>query len=183
LSNTDLSERRRAYFSELGEACETHRKRASEYDERAIQFASKALQALTYLNGGGLLAIPAVVALFKSDPLSARHQIILTAASFVVGLVCIVAAQVCAFFTFARRMEAEHWFEQQKTTQLGADYFASVPDEYSKSVRDAQAHGVAGQRKQARSDQWRCGALVCFWLSLFCFILGCWFGVRAVGGL
>lgn len=39
LSDTDLLERQRAYFTELKEACEPDRKRALEYDERAIQFA------------------------------------------------------------------------------------------------------------------------------------------------
>src|SRR5437667_2886763 len=40
-----------------------HSERAVFYETRAIEFANNALRTLTYLNGGGLVAIPAAVAL------------------------------------------------------------------------------------------------------------------------
>jgi hypothetical protein len=47
-------ERRRKYFEEYSDRVDRHRSREAEHDKHAIEFASNAMRAMTYLNGGGL---------------------------------------------------------------------------------------------------------------------------------
>jgi hypothetical protein len=86
MSGDDEGERRRKYFEEYTDRVDRHRSREAEYDKLAIDFASNALRAITYLNGGGLVAIPAAVALFKADPTKAKHDLIVAGLLFVAGL-------------------------------------------------------------------------------------------------
>ena len=66
----------------------------SEYQSRAMEFAVNALRALTYLNGGGLIAIPATVAMFKVDPRQAQIQVLCAARFFIAGLIAALIVQV-----------------------------------------------------------------------------------------
>ena len=68
----------------------------------------RALQLLTYLNGGALVAIPTALAFFKADV--GRLDVLWTAGAFVLGLFFAVLAQGAAFFTMAKRAEAATFF-------------------------------------------------------------------------
>jgi hypothetical protein len=56
------------------------------------------------LNGGALVAIPTALAFFKTD--LRPTAVIGTAAVFILGLIAVVIAHVCAFYVMARRSEA-----------------------------------------------------------------------------
>jgi hypothetical protein len=61
----------------------------------------------SYLNGGGLIAIPASVAPFREDPKQVKGCLIGAGVAFVIGLFCVALSQAFAFFTMARRSESE----------------------------------------------------------------------------
>ena len=107
IAANDEGERRRKYFEEYSDRVDRHREQHLELDKRAIDFAASAMRALTYLNGGGLVAIPAAAALFRVDPQKTKQDLIIAGLLFVAGLLSIVFAQACAFFVQARRGEAE----------------------------------------------------------------------------
>jgi hypothetical protein len=75
-ASDDGGERRRTYFEEYSDRVDRHRTREDEHRKHALEFASSAMRAITYLNGGGLVAIPAAVALFKADPEKAKYELI-----------------------------------------------------------------------------------------------------------
>ena len=118
MSNGDEGERRRKYFEEYSDRVDRHRTREDDHREHAFEFASSAIRAITYLNGGALVAIPAAVALFKADPEKARYDLIFAGLLFVAGLLSIVIAQASAFFVLARREEAERFLAQQQIACL-----------------------------------------------------------------
>jgi hypothetical protein len=56
MTNSDEDgERRRKYFEEYGDRVDRHRSRQAYFDNNAIEFASNAMRAMTYLNGVMLL--------------------------------------------------------------------------------------------------------------------------------
>ena len=97
VSVPDLDQRRRLYFDEYTDRIDRHREGAAFYEQRAIELAMSAMKVLTYLNGGGLVAIPAAVALFRADPRDVRTLLVASAALFIAGLVLVTVGQACAF--------------------------------------------------------------------------------------
>ena len=176
----DADERRRRYFDEYNDRIDRHREGLAFYERNAIEFATSILKVLTYLNGGGLLAIPAVVALFRTDPREVKAQLICAAAAFVAGLVLVVMAQACAFFVMARRSEAEIELQYEQMELLAAIHYPNSPEEQaSRTTRAAQNRG-SYVAKQRQSNIWRLISLVCVWASLLLFIVGSFLGGAAV---
>jgi hypothetical protein len=176
----DEGERRRKYFEEYSDRVDRHRARENEHAKRAIEFASSAMRAITYLNGGALVAIPAAVALFKADPEKAKYDLVFAGVLFVAGLLSIAIAQASAFFVFARREEAERSLAQQQIVMLAALHYPGTPEMQAQRASEAAACEQHSNERMARSDRWRKAALVLFWLALLFFVVGCLFGTRAI---
>jgi hypothetical protein len=179
-SSDDDRERRRQYLQEYSDSVDRHRNSASTYESRANEFATNAIKALTYLNGGGLVAIPTVVALFGADPKQAKFELLKAAIFFVIGLFAVVVTQASAYVVFARRMEAESALAEQRIIMLAHKHYPGTADEQLKRLGDAAANDLRSTEKRQRSNYWRRLALVLFCVSLVCFILGCIFGGLAV---
>jgi hypothetical protein len=175
----DDRERRRQYLQENADTVDRHRDSASAHEARANEFATNAIRALTYLNGG-LVAIPTVVALFGADPKQAKLELLKAAIFFVAGLFAVVVVQASAFFVYARRAESENFLADEQAIRLMHTHYPGAADEQSKRLNDAQARRQRSTEKTLRSNYWRRLALVLFWTSLVCFIAGCFFGARAV---
>jgi hypothetical protein len=179
---TELSpdERRRRYFDEYRDRIGQHGEGETFYEQRAIEFAHNGLKALTYLNGGGLLAIPTVVALFRADPKDVKLLLICAAGAFVGGLLFVVAAQVCAFFVMANRSEAAVQFKYEEVELLAAVHYPAAADVQTGRTTRAQTNRTVALSKINRSNIWRAASLCFVGIALFLFIAGCLFGAEAV---
>jgi hypothetical protein len=180
IAGSHEGERRRKYFEEYGDRVDRHREQHFELDKRAIDFATSAMRALTYLNGGGLVAIPAAAALFRVDPQKTKQDLVIAGLLFVAGLLSIVFAQACAFFVQARRAEAEKLLERQQIVLLAAVHYPGTPDLQAQRATEAADCEQRSNKKVNISDRWRFGALVWFWLAVGFFIAGCIFGAVAL---
>lgn len=149
-----------------------------EYEKLAIEYSHRGFQALTYLNGGALVAIPTALAFFKADP--QRSSIVITAAAFIAGLVFVVIAQGCAFFVMARRSEAMACFRDEQTyAAIALNAPPDTPMQNLEASKSTDSHREA-VRRQASSDRWRIAGLAFFALSLVLFVTGCVVGADAV---
>jgi hypothetical protein len=75
------------------------REQALQNYQGALKFADAALKAVFALNGGGLIALPAFVALFKIDALAVRFGVIVAGAIFIGGLVAAVIASLLGYLS------------------------------------------------------------------------------------
>jgi hypothetical protein len=176
----DEGERRRKYFQEYSDRVDRHRAREDDHRKHAFEFASNAMRAITYLNGGALVALPAAVALFKADPDKAKYDLITAGLLFVAGLLSISIAQASTFFVLARREEAERFLAQQQITLLASVHYRSTPDVEAQRSKEAAACEQRSNQSLVRSDQWRKAGLWSFWLALIFFVVGCCFGALAI---
>jgi hypothetical protein len=176
----DGDERRRKYFEDYSDRVDRHRAREDDHRKHALEFASSAMRAITYLNGGALVAIPAAVALFKTDPEKAKYNLIFAGLLFAAGLLAIVIAQASAFFVLARREEAERFLAQRQIVLLASEHYPGTPDVQAQRAREAAACDERSNQSMARSDQWRKAGLWSFWLALIYFVVGCCFGALAI---
>jgi energy-coupling factor transporter transmembrane protein EcfT len=161
-----MTEPSRDYYDEIDRRGSIHREAAFEFDKLAAAYSQKGFETLTYLNGGALVALPAALAFFKAD--IPTRSIIAIAASFIIGLLLVVLAQVMAFFTMAKRSEAQE-FRYNEQIHLVAG-----------RQSDAQKSFATSESRRVGSNLFRRAGLVCFFLSLFAFIFGCSLGAMAV---
>src|SRR5688572_14976360 len=91
---------RRQYHEDLNKVVAPHHLRSFEYETKAIEFANGVFRALTDLNGGALVALQSVMAIVKLD---SSPKLFVLASFFIGGLTLVILAQVCGFFTMARR--------------------------------------------------------------------------------
>jgi hypothetical protein len=78
--------------------------------EGAVKFAETAIKSAFALNGGALVALPALIALFKIDPQRVLLWVIIAGAVFVVGL---ISAAATAFLGYLSAMAAAHSIEAE----------------------------------------------------------------------
>jgi hypothetical protein len=136
-------------------------------------------KALTYLNGGALVAIPSAVKLFQTHLEKTGPALETAAILFVTGLVAIVVAQACAFFTMARRAESQSSYQQSELLSLNIAY-GRIPDASKNPKNDPQPHLDLGSKKITKSNYWRAAGIFFFNVSLLVFIIGCYFGAKAI---
>jgi len=159
----EASERRVKYFEDVSSVVDRHRARGFEYEKEAIAYSTSALKVLSYLNGGGLLAMPAAVTLFHTSIDKVKFLLLGGAGSFVAGLLFVAISQGCAFFTMAKRSESQNHFADEQTLLLNMVHYPEVGDQ--KSMRtEATENRQAANRKVAASDKWRFAG-VRFWHS------------------
>jgi hypothetical protein len=169
------------YTEVVRSVTDQHHTRQFEYEKEALGFAQNAFRVLTYMNGGALVAIPTAVALFGADVKAAKLQLIIAAGFFVGGLLFVVLAQAGAFFTMARRSEAERDFmyEQMLLTQVALGR-SDDPQFREKKTAAARERRTQADRRLETSDIYRFVGLMCFWISFVLFVVGCIFGGQAV---
>lgn len=155
-----------------------HSERAISYEARGIEFANSALRTLTYLNGGGLVAIPAAVALFHTDVTRVKVQLLTAAILFVAGLLLVIAAQVGAFLALTQRAGGEYLMQQKREALVEFALRSSKRViEYLTSMKKLSTGAEARAMWEAG---WLLLAGFLFCASFVCFVVGCSFGARAL---
>jgi hypothetical protein len=154
------------------------RDRAFEYEKLTVDFSHKGFQTLTYLNGGALVAIPTAMAFFRADV--ARIDVLWTAGAFIAGLLCVVLAQVCAFFTMAKRSEANQFWMTEQFHRVGALAYQHQTEPKIERQQKAETDRLTGIRRMRHSNHWRLVGLCFFGASLIAFVAGCVWGAKAV---
>jgi DMSO reductase anchor subunit len=98
----------------------------------------------------------------------------------VAGLLFVVLAQGAAFFTMAKRAEAQNRLHLEQAHRIAALAFPHQTQANVENLTKAdQEHKEANERLR-RSDAWRGAGLLLFSLSLFAFVLGCGWGAYTV---
>lgn len=166
------------FYEDAEKRSAQYRDRAFEYEKLTVDFSHKGFQTLTYLNGGALVAIPTAMAFFRADV--TRIDILWTAGAFIAGLLCVVLAQVCAFFTMAKRAEANQFWKNEQFHRVAALAYPPETEANIERITLAQADRSAGIRRETHSNYWRLVGLFVFFVSLIVFVAGCVLGAKAV---
>jgi hypothetical protein len=170
---SEQDEARSKYFADIEAALGHLRARYFEYEKLAIDYSTSAFKTMTYLHGGALVALPAAIALFKVDVAAAKVVLV------VLGLIAICLAQACAFFTMARRSEAQWCYQQEQRVLVNTTHYPTVVLAAQAKI-DAKQFLDDGNKKIDDSDYWRSFAIGAYWLAVILFLIGCAFGAKAV---
>lgn len=171
--------KRAKYAADTHVVSEHYRQAAFEYEKLGIEYSTNALKILTYLNGGALVALPAVVTLFKVDVAMAKPQLFFAGYCFVMGVLAVCVSHTLAFLCMSRRSEAENHFESEELFLIRAEHFPLQFD-VAEAKTASQEHQKAGIKKLATSNRYRLLWIAHLWISVGLFLLGCIGGARSM---
>jgi hypothetical protein len=114
-----------------------HESSRSNY-EGALKFADAAIKAVFALNGGGLIAFPAFIALFKIDAQLHARSIIAAGAIFVLGLICGALTTLFGYLSAMTAVES-HRHLVDATTAKYAAIFQQPPSKIDAATADKLA--------------------------------------------
>jgi hypothetical protein len=106
--------------------------------EGALKFADAAIKAVFALNGGGLIAFPAFIALFKIDAQLHARSIIAAGAIFVLGLICGALTTLFGYLSAMTAVES-HRHLVDATTAKYAAIFQQPPSKIDAATADKLA--------------------------------------------
>jgi hypothetical protein len=166
------------FYEDFDKRSAPFRDQGFEYEKLAIEYSHKGFQTLTYLNGGALVAIPTAMSFFKADV--DRLDILVTAGAFIIGLLCVVVAEGCAFFTVAKRAEANDEFRWEQFHRVAALMYPHQTSVNMENLAKASQRHNSADKKIRHSNIWRWFGLAFFAGSLVSFVVGCGWGAKAV---
>jgi hypothetical protein len=157
---------------------------ARETDKSAIELGQSVLRTSTLLNGGALVAVPAVVTLFGIDAKAITPNLLIAGGIFALGLVFCWLSSYAGFFALAHRADRDFALGEATRHNLNLFYYYSN-DETRKAETTAE---IESQNKQVARHhlgfvRYRLVAIIFFILSLEAFVsgnfLGGWSVLRA----
>jgi hypothetical protein len=147
---------------------------AMETDKAAITLGQSVLRTSTILNGGALVAIPAVVTLFGIDAKAVIESLMWAGGLFIVGLLASWLSTILGFFALSHRADRD--YDRGEVTKFGLykDYY---PDQFKEHDAEHDKHQTRVLRRNRAFERLRFSAIVCSFASLAVFV-----GGSVVGG-
>ena len=118
---------------------EPHVENARVDDTAAIAIVQTVLKTGTLLNGGAIIALPAVVSLFALQP----RDVIWSGVPFAGGLVASWLAAFCAFFALGRRSDAWHSYAAAARIRVTQNHYPT--DDPAATLDEAARHYRIGK--------------------------------------
>jgi hypothetical protein len=171
---TEQRDLRREYREERESELKTDLEAAKVAEESAVAMAQMVIKSGLILNGGGIIAIPAVATLFNLAADKLLQQLILTGGLFIGGLFTACAASVFGFFALAHKSELSYSNAVQTARTVQGKYF---PAQAKEMAVQAEAAGKRGKRLRVMFLAERYVAIVLCLISVALFVAG-----ASVGG-
>jgi hypothetical protein len=148
-------------------------------EDSAVAFAQMIIKSGFLLNGGGIIAIPAIVTLFNLDPEKVFYHLILTGGLFIAGLSSASGAGIFGFFALAHKSDNFYSSAIRTVRFLESKYFPPLAEEASRKAEAAQKRA---KRAATLSVAERYVAICLCAASVILFILGAGVGGWAILG-
>jgi hypothetical protein len=132
------SDVRKEYREERASEMEADLEAAKIAETSAVALAQVVIKSGFILNGGGIIAIPTVFALFNLDAEKMLPQVALTALLYVIGLCCAFLASICGFFALAHKADNFYSNAVRTARVLQAKYFPHQSEEMRKQAEEAR---------------------------------------------
>ncbi|MCA4920798.1 MAG: hypothetical protein ING82_15335 [Roseomonas sp.] len=176
--DAEIRERMKFEHLEVDHHAQPWRAEAVESGKAAVAFAQSIIKTSQLLNGGGLLAIPALVTLFSLDVNIGKNLLIYTGASFCLGLMCAWICNYFAYYSQDFRSRAAREEAHAAEAQIRHNHRRAFDDPI-KSPHSA-SYSANSRRLYRWSDRAVVGGVILSLLSLVCFLFGAYFGYRTV---
>jgi hypothetical protein len=178
ISPIEYRERVRHENEQVEHFAQPWRAESLESGKAAIAFAQSIIKTSQLLNGGGLLAIPALATLFSLNVQAGQRLLLWTGLAFGLGLLFAWLCNFCGYFSQDFRSQAERKWAEAAEHQIRHNH-RKKPDEPEKSLQ-SERDLDKGRKLFKRSDKFVTWGVVFAFLSLISFIGGSYLGHRAI---
>lgn len=178
ISPTEYRERVRHENEQVEHFAQPWRAESLESGKAAIAFAQSIIKTSQLLNGGGLLAIPALATLFSLNVHAGQRLLLWTGLAFGLGLLFAWLCNFCGYFSQDFRSQAERKWAEATEHQIRHNH-RKKPNEPEKSPQ-TEKDLKDGKKLFARSGRFVTWGVVFAFFSLISFLIGCYLGHRAI---
>ncbi len=165
------------FRDELDRVTARYRALREESDKGAITVAQGAMRTGLILNGGGLVGIPAMVAVFGLDATGSRDWLVSIVALFLLGLAVAWLSNLFAFFALANRADASQALADAAERDLLNNRWGAPQEDQTKAAQEEEA---AGTRLLTRFQRLRAAGIAACLASFVLFATGAIVGGFAV---
>ncbi len=184
----DYRAHREEYRREIAQHVDPKEAGARNTDKSAIDIAQSIFKTSTWLNGGGIIAIPAVVGLFKvRDTTTIAMDLLVPGGIFSLGLLTSLISAIMGFFALANRADMESSDATAMKLRTNLNYYPpDDPDEEKcETSRKEQEIEISKWQQKTTSYyklfyRFKAGAIIFIVISTVCFVGGNYFGARAM---
>ncbi|MET0105680.1 MAG: hypothetical protein ABW072_11125 [Sedimenticola sp.] len=154
--------------------------------EGAVEFAQQGIRSGLMLNGGALVAVPAIIALFAVDVSQVASGIILSGVLFVIGLLLSWAANLFGFFAMSNSADAYSRQQGEVAKTLTLQYLIHSPGQEI-SQEDVDKHNKLIADEKSKSDGYwvsyrrnRMLGIISLLSSFIFFVIGAYMGGKVI---
>jgi hypothetical protein len=141
------NEHREEYRREIERNVEPLVQAAHDSDKMSVEIAQSVLRTATLLNGGALVAMPAIITLFGVDAKYTMRSLLIAGGLFVSGLGFSWLSSICGFFALAKRGDRN--YAQADSTRLDLyRFYYPTDDEKRKTEQESELESLRAQNKQ-----------------------------------
>lgn len=143
------------YSAEAVAWAEPHLENLRHATDASVRFAEIAIKNVSYLNVGGLIALPVVINLLGASIKTDGLMILAIACGYFFGLAACVVTALAGFFAFARSAEAHDNFADSRRIDVEATYLASSQERHDELRHSSMASWQAANKKIRDYNFWR----------------------------
>ncbi len=173
------NEVRESFRRDIENQVEPLRSASMASDRGAIDLAELIIKNATLLNGGAIIAIPAIVGLLGIDLRSDKWKFILIASIFASGLVSAWLANVFGFFALGFRSDALTLRAASLHARITRQWYPQHPDAPDWHKQDC-TDGEKADRTFRQSGWLRCAGICLCFVSIAAFLSGGMYGGKVV---
>lgn len=162
-------ERRSAFLVEFRTSLEPVERVAGREAEGALQHALLGIRTVYLLNGGGLVAIPAILKIISNDPLPGTF-LAWAAGVFILGVLFNALANLNGYVAFLSAFEAANLDQHARAKSVEGHYYP--PKDMTKHQADVLQHEIDAEKKRKCAYQRSQRGLIAWVLSLISFFVG-----------
>jgi len=168
-------EARDSFRRDVEQQVDPQMKIALASDRGAIDLAQGAIKNATILNGGALVAIPAIISFFGLELQAIVWPLLATGGLFIFGLISAWLANICGFFALTARTEAFTSLANLMRTRVTREHYPN--DSRVETWKSEEAKNERRCNESlARFHWWRIFGICCGLVSLALFVLGATWG-------
>lgn len=144
---------------------------ASGAEKGAVDYSLLGLKSAFILNGGALVALPAVTPFFGINAAANKNLLVWTAATFMVGILLSAAATALSYFVMCYQGSMHRWSREKNAQIVIGQYFGHIEDGGARDKkRDEAARKEADYAKTANTI--RDIAIGCAFATIVAFLIG-----------
>jgi hypothetical protein len=146
--------------------------RIQHWQKAAVDYATLGIKSCAILNGGALIALPAIIQAFHFE---SNLGIVLAGIAFSIGIICSLVCLLLAYFSVSASLAEAEYDRDEGYIRISHTHFsAHYPEIYGEdSKKDIAEAAKSAQKSRVHAWRFELAAITLFLASVCFLTLGC----------